>query len=85
MRTFRNDRTEAQSALYIEKAEAKRARRARRNKDIFGVAFRPAETVAINPLTKYTVTELYTLAKNKGLKVTTKTRKGELLELLGAK
>ncbi len=107
--TYRKNRTEAQSAARIEKAQTKRRVRRLRNLQNAGVLigyFRtmplveihaadkivtPEEIVikdrfptpAVNPLTKYTVAELYELAKNKGLKVTTKTRKPELLELLG--
>jgi hypothetical protein len=64
------------SDFYLKRAEAKRQRRIERNRRIFGSAA---------PLVDYellTVSALYELAKDRGLKVTTKTRKSALIEML---
>lgn len=66
------------SDFYRQRAEAKRQRRIDRNRRIAGQG---------EPVVDYnllTVAALYELAKARGLKVTTKTRKAELLDMLGA-
>lgn len=67
----------ASSDFYLKRAAVKRQRRIERNRRIFGTKV---------PLVDYdllTVGALYEIAKGRGLKVTTKTRKAELIEMLG--
>ena len=67
--------TESSSAN-LARAEAKRERRRQRNLRLCGDC--------VTAYARMTVSDLYNIAKGRGLKVTTKTRKGDLIELLSA-
>jgi hypothetical protein len=64
------------SPFYLARAEAKRQRRIERNRKLFGQKG--------GVLDSMTVADLLAIAKKRGLKATTKTRKAELVEMLSA-